>query len=373
MKYIYAILIALVWLPSNLQAQVVKGKSAQIMVDFSEESPSELRLLKPEIAKTRGFIKVMEENLEVEGIVSDKNGLKSLYLNDEKIFFDNSGYFSTKIYLAPGENKLKFEVQDESNVVTPFEFFVELEEEVVVATNSFGDTGKYYALIVAVEEYQDRKITQLDNPVKDATALHSVLINNYSFEEENTILLTNPTKGDILDQFDVIDDKITENDNLLIFYAGHGHWDSDNKLGYWLPSDAQHDRRRQWVGNSEVKDFIKRVDTRHTLLVTDACFGGSIFKTRKAFMDASLSINKLYETTSRKAMTSGTLTEVPDESVFMQYILKNLENNDEKYMPSEHLFFKIKPAVTNNSETIPQYGVIHGAGDEGGDFIFIKK
>jgi hypothetical protein len=90
-------------------------------------------------------------------------------------------------------------------------------------------------------------------------------------------------------------------------------------------------------------------------------------------MDANMNVNKLYETISRKAMTSGTLTEVPDKSVFMKYILKNLENNEEKYFPSEHLFFKIKPAVSNNSPNIPQFGVVQGSGDEGGDFVFIRR
>jgi hypothetical protein len=29
--------------------------------------------------------------------------------------------------------------------------------------------------------------------------------------------------------------------------------------------------------------------------------------------------------------------------------------------------------ILNNAATVPQIGVIQGAGDEGGDFIFIKK
>jgi hypothetical protein len=33
----------------------------------------------------------------------------------------------------------------------------------------------------------------------------------------------------------------------------------------------------------------------------------------------------------------------------------------------------MKMAVINNSENIPQFGTIRNVGDNGGDFIFIKR
>jgi hypothetical protein len=109
------------------------------------------------------------------------------------------------------------------------------------------------------------------------------------------------------------------------------------------------------------------------LLISDACFAGSIFKTRTIFPDADFAINKLYELPSRKAMTSGSLTEVPDESVFVKYLVDRLENNMEKYLSSEQLFNKFKIPVMNNSNLIPAFGEIRDVGDEGGDFIFILR
>ena len=76
---------------------------------------------------------------------------------------------------------------------------------------------------------------------------------------------------------------------------------------------------------------------------------------------------------SRKAMTSGTLTEVPDQSAFLKYLIDRLRNNSEKYLSSEQLFSNIRIAVINNSNAIPQFGEIKDVGDEGGDFIFILK
>ena len=122
-------------------------------------------------------------------------------------------------------------------------------------------------------------------------------------------------------------------------------------------------------------DFIRGIETTHTLLITDACFSGGIFKTRKAFSDAPPAITELYKLPSRKAMTSGTLKEVPDKSVFVEYLTKLLQGNNDKYMTSEQLFTSFRNAVINNSPVnqIPQFGEIRQSCDEGGEFVFIKR
>ncbi len=76
---------------------------------------------------------------------------------------------------------------------------------------------------------------------------------------------------------------------------------------------------------------------------------------------------------SRTAMTSGNLKEVPDKSVFLEYLVKRLEQNTEKYLPADQLFISFRIAVMNNSQTEPQFGTIQNAGDEGGEFIFIRR
>lgn len=170
--------------------------------------------------------------------------------------------------------------------------------------------------------------------------------------------------------------KVTPDDNLLIFYAGHGHWDEKLKQGFWLPVDASEKKNRgTWFSNADLKTYIGGINARHTLLITDACFGGSIFKTREAFTDASADIQELYRYPSRKAMTSGALNAVPDRSVFIEYLIKRLQNNDKKFISAEQLFYSFKTAVINNSANnqIPQFGEIRETGDEGGDFIFVRR
>ena len=243
----------------------------------------------------------------------------------------------------------------------------------VADNQKINNVGKFYALIIGNNNYQDEDIPSLDEPISDATKLYTVLTTRYTFEKSNVTFLKNATYVQLIQAFDDLSNKITKNDNLLVFYAGHGWWNELKNLGFWLPTDAKKSNTAYWIPNSRISDYMSSIKSKHTLLIADACFSGSIFKTRSAFSDAKPSINKLYELPSKKAMTSGTLKAVPDKSVFLQYLVERLNENTEKYISSDMLFASFRQAVLNNSPTEPQYGTIQNAGDEGGEFIFILK
>ncbi len=234
---------------------------------------------------------------------------------------------------------------------------------------------KYYALIIGIDNYADKNIEHLDNPVRDATDLKNVLISDYTFEPANIVFLANPTRTQIIDAFDKLSREITDIDQLLIFYAGHGIWDEQLNQGYWLPADASLNSKAQWLSNGTIRDYIGGIKSKHTLLVTDACFSGSIFKERGVSFVNSKAILEMYKLPSRKAMTSGAMKTVPDKSVFVKYLIKDLSTNDQPLLSAEQLFQTFKVAVINNSPNgqVPQFGPIAQAGDEGGDFIFLKK
>jgi hypothetical protein len=113
---------------------------------------------------------------------------------------------------------------------------------------------------------------------------------------------------------------------------------------------------------------------KHVLVVADACFSGSLLS--GSYRDVTeFACQEMAKVPSRRAMTSGANTVVPDQSVFFQYLIKNLESNNAACFSSEDLYSKLKPAVINNSpnQQIPQFGVLPQAGDEGGNFIFKRK
>lgn len=235
--------------------------------------------------------------------------------------------------------------------------------------------GKYYALLIGCSNYDDPAIADLGGlPTTDAENLAKTLKTNYTFADENVKVLKDPTRRDIVIALDEIAKKATTDDNVLIFYAGHGHYEDDNDIGYWLPKDAEVSNSANWLYNDQLVAAMRKIKSLHTLLIADACFSGSIFKNRSiSLTGASDMIKKKYQLPSRKAITSGTLKTVPNKSVFIKYLLDRLEKNKDKYYPASSLYRAIEEPVGNNSTSLPQYGVINNVGDEGGDFIFIRK
>jgi len=234
---------------------------------------------------------------------------------------------------------------------------------------------RFFSLFIAVSEYQHAgwDLPNLERPVHDARAFHQLLTTRYQFDPALSKLLVNPTRAQIIDHLEKLAEVVTENDNLLFFYAGHGFFDKGKKLGFWLPANASMASRSEWLPNSQIKDYLGAINSKHTLLLADACFSGSIFKTRTVTDNSVKQASDSYKLRSRRAITSGNLSEVPDQSVFLEALLKALQKNDKQFATGQQIFVRVYDEVTNNSHTIPQYGIIQGTGDEGGDFLFIRR
>ena len=72
--------------------------------------------------------------------------------------------------------------------------------------------------------------------------------------------------------------KLKENDNLLIYYAGHGELDKSENRGYWLPVNASTKSRAEWISNQRIVDRVKATKAKHVLLMVDSCFSGSLMR-----------------------------------------------------------------------------------------------
>lgn len=279
------------------------------------------------------------------------------------------------------KEKPKVTPKDKTEVKQPEKKRAEIQSEgemseLHAADINFADVGgKYYALIIGSSDYTDPNIPDLEGlPVNDALALEKVFKTNYTFAPENINVLKNPTRREIVIALDDLSKKVTNSDNVLIFYAGHGHYEDENDIGYWLPKDAEVSNSANWLYNDQLVASIRKIKSLHTLLISDACFSGSIFKNRSISLTGATDvIKKKYQLPSRKAITSGTLKTVPNKSVFIKYLIDRLEKNKDKYFAASSLYRAIEEPVGNNSTSLPQYGVINNVGDEGGDFIFIRK
>jgi hypothetical protein len=319
---------------------------------------------------------------EVPAEINDEPSVQTIVVNEVKTEPKPESKNSTK----PKKDNPKKETTPSKANTKPVEAEPKTKEVIVArgdgetselhaAEVNYDDVGKYYALLIGVSNYNDPAISDLDSlPVKDARNLANTLTTYYTFQKENVKVLNNPTRREIVIALDEIAKKATTMDNVLIFYAGHGHYEDESDIGYWLPKDAEVSNSANWMYNDQLVASIRKIRSLHTLLISDACFSGSIFKNRAVAMsDASDVIKKKYQLPSRKALTSGTLKTVPNKSVFIKYLIDRLTNNKEKYFTSSQLFQAIETPVGNNSSSLPQFGVIQNVGDEGGDFIFMKK
>jgi Caspase domain len=364
-----------------IQGQIIKSEKAFVQVKSKpkiitngqpDNTPPELKILSPAIYSDFKY-KCNVPEINFIGKVKDESGIASVIVNSKILDTSDAGLFSTILQLKPGDNEISVIIMDKKDNILDTRIIIEYSLPVVTLADRVAQKGKYYGLIIGINNYEDPSIPNLDNPIKDAQKLFDVLISNYTFSKENVLLVKDPKRADIINSLEYYARKITDNDNLLIFFAGHGWWDEVANNGYWLPSDAQKNIKTDWIRNSTLVDYLNEIRSKHTLLITDACFGGAIFKTRTLNNDVPSAMEKLYDLPSRKVMTSGTLTEVPDRSIFVKFLIERLEGNNEKYLSSEQLFSSFRIAVINNSDAIPQYGEIRNVGDQGGDFIFIRK
>ncbi len=346
---------------------VSKEQSYKTVVSSSKPGLDKIAWQSPSL----NSINTSQSNYEVKATITSKEDLRVVNIFVNGTFYKNiivDGNSRNKLLieepfdLVLGNNTISLEAVTTSGS--------KIEDKVRI--NYDLSSARYYALIIAVEDYDDPSITDLSEPINDANRFYKIISSRYTFNEEDITYLKNPTKSDIIGTLHRMRGVVKEEDNLLIYYAGHGYWDEEMMTGYWLPSDARSDNPVNWLPNTDLTNYLNVLKTKHTLLVADACFSGGIFKTRKAFNNSG-SIEKLYKLPSRKAITSGTLKEVPDQSVFIEYLIKRLNENKNGYLSSEQLFSSMRTAVMNNSPNVPQYGTIQNVGDEGGDFVFILR
>jgi uncharacterized caspase-like protein len=220
----------------------------------------------------------------------------------------------------------------------------------------------------------------LETAVKDATEVNKLLKDSYGFETE---LLLNATRGDMLGTLSRLRSKMLPEDNLLVYYAGHGVFEEVSQEAYWLPVDAKENDVANWIISNDITSEMKRNPARHVLIVADSCYSGTL--TRAA--DVNLSsrggreyfLKKMFKQPSRTLMASGGNEPVVDtgsdgHSIFAYTFLRALKEIDEAVFTAEELFYKfVKQSVAGQAEQTPVYSILRNSGHDGGDFIFIKR
>lgn len=244
--------------------------------------------------------------------------------------------------------------------------------------------GKYRAVIIGNNQYRDDKGVwhDLKTAVRDAETVAEVLGTHYGFEDVS--LLRNASRKIILDTFKSLSERVEPDDNVLVYYAGHGYLEDNEKRGYWIPTDGRGFDNSTFIRNSTIRDEINIIaeKTKHTLLISDSCFSGSLLRSgNRGPTQFELNEGYYQKVGSKKSvqvLAAGGNEYVDDDyrgsghSPFTYFLLNELKTNNSNFVSLSEIATNIIKAVANNVEQTPEVGVLQGAGDELGEFIFAR-
>lgn len=248
-------------------------------------------------------------------------------------------------------------------------------------TISEGSLGVDRALVFATNIYDS--FSELVNPVLDASTLAEELQSNYYVQTE---IIINPTLKEAIEkirEYAKLD--YGKNDNLLIFFAGHGIYDEVFKEGYVISRDSKSDdvAKTSYLSHSNLRTMVNNIPCNHILLVMDVCFGGTFdpiiaAKGRAADMYSEVTseefIQRKKKYKTRLYLTSGGKEYVPDgrpghHSPFARKFLEALRNYG-----GQDGILTINEVIqyVEKVEPQPRFGEF-GDNEPGSDFILLVK
>jgi hypothetical protein len=332
------------------------------------------------------------EDLTLVGRVIAQNPLRSVTVNGREEAADGRTVFQTRIPVRGSEERVRIVATDRLGLTSSLEFLVlnragsplVAPAEPGRVARPAGTFGTYHALVIGNNDY--RLIRPLRTAVNDARDVASVLQEQYGFR---VTLLLNANRYDMLSALNALRAQLTENDNLLVYYAGHGQLDRVNQRGHWLPIDAEPDSPANWISNISVTDILNAMTVQQLLVIADSCYSGAMTRSAVTRLEPGVSeetraqaIQTMARKRSRLLLTSGGVEPVVDttggsHSPFAQSFLEILRRNH-GVLPTQDLFRQLQLDVMTavkglEVQQIPEYAPIRFAGHEAGDFLFVRK
>lgn len=320
---------------------------------YMTERPEHWEKLKMELIDVHGFDAPVDETGKEQRCVRDSSTV---------VFFSKPG---------------------EGHLVNHFVQIKRLFEDDRPACEPVWDATGYHALIIAAEKYEadGKGIDNLKWPVSEAKALKKVLEERYGFSVE---VLENPTHKRMVQAFELLRG-LTCDEQVIVFFAGHGVFDPATQKGYWLPSDADSRDHSDHFSSTDITDQLFALSAGHVLVISDACYGGAIFNENHGFKEygaqpADADLRVLAAKPSRQVMTSGKIQRVPDQSLFFRYLLRKLETNTRKFLDVSELYGTVlqdikddRLAQPDRDIPTPQFGSLKRTNHKSGSMILRLK
>jgi hypothetical protein len=358
-------------------------------------APPSIQILDPSIVVTRDnaavTVRAGVTSRPVVGRVAAPAGLVSLTANDVAQKVDGEGFFTSNVTLGPGRTRVTFVAIDRQSKRAVVEFFLQQDAaggaKAAPATPAAPglNLGNYYALLIGNQKYQ--QLRQLNSPEYDVQAIGTLLKDRYGF---NVTTLVNATRYQILTELNKLMETLTERDNLLIYYAGHGEIDEATQVAFWLPVDADPKNDSNWISSDDLTRKIGPMRAKHVLVVADSCYSGvltrsSISQPKQGATEEERNewLKTVAGKKSRHLLSSGGNAPVMDggggkHSVFAAVFIEALSVNDD-VLDGRHLGEAVSMRVLKKSKDmkfgegqLPDYRPIKFADNDGGEFLFPK-
>lgn len=291
----------------------------------------------------------------------------------------NGVQVSTALVLDEGDNEIVVQAQNADGLSQS----ATVQVSVKTPNQPIVRNGNDYALFFATDEYDEW--TDLVNPVKDARTLAQELETNYGFNTE--LVIGEGRKGILKTLKEYARRSYGPNDQLLIFFAGHGRFDEFFGEGYVVCSNSEKDDEgnNSYLSHSSLRTIVNNIPCQHTFLVMDVCFGGTIDpfiaqggtrgnKGGGKEMTQTEFIERKMKFKTRKYLTSGGKEYVPDgtpghHSPFTRKFLEGLRNygGHDKIITLGELVLYFERLLPE-----PRFGEF-GNNEPGSDFLFIAR
>jgi hypothetical protein len=386
---------------ASLQSQLDGARYASLPPGFTTASLTgdlKVEILQPALAVTRGLNKPAasvppaQNGIDVVGRVQAPAGLTSVTLNGQTVAVGAGGVFKTHVALTGGnDTAVRVAASDKTGGEAVLDFMLvpgpggKAVRESAPSGQSLPSgvrLGKYYALIIG----NDAAFPALASAADDAKAVAGVLQSRYGYDVK---LLANANRFEILSALNDLREALTDKDNLLVYYAGHGEIDS-SRQGYWLPVDAQLNQPNSWISNRAISDILTTMLARHVLVIADSCYSGTMTRSALATFGGGMTANvwgdwvkTMTAGRSRTALTSGGVQPVADaaskggHSVFATALLTVLRDNNQ-LLTGQEMFREIAAGMALRSanaglQQAPEYAPIQFAGHEAGEFFLMPE
>jgi hypothetical protein len=353
-----------------------------------------INLIEPAAFSTRGNSDiVLEDPVSQQLVVGKINapaGLLSLTVNQQIVAVNSSDVFESVVLLKGANTPVQIVAIDSQGRRAERVFNLLREHATTEVTEERPSTqvdfGKFYALLIGNNQYES--LPDLMTPKADIHALDVLLRERYGF---TTTLVEDGTREQIMDSMYALLGKLTSEDNLLIYYAGHGEYVTDTDRGVWLPVDSNPQSPANWISNVEINDYLKQIRAKQIIVIADSCYSGSLTRSALISLRPGLTadeyeahLGKMAKATARVVLTSGGLAPVLDSngagsqhSVFASALIDILTQNS-TVLSAQDLGRTVAAKVSLAASKIgydqePQYAPLNHANHQGGDFFFVPK